>query len=146
MKAFKFTLEKYMDVKVDEESTLKKKLKAIDKNISDMQAKMDAFTQEERQKKERFTQECQKGMQASDLHQYSAYFSYLYEAKKEVRKDLELAHTERETCRQELVTVLNEVKALGKMRERQLQEYNEQIKQEENKVIDEFVSYQVYSS
>lgn len=146
MKAFAFSLQKYMDVKKDDEELLTKKLKNIDNIISDIKSAIKDCNSQEASEKTKMNSEYEKGLAAQDLHKYSAFFDYLYEVRTHRKKELQDQMAEKEECRQQLIRVMNEVKALDKMKERQYEDYMEGVRQEENKAVDDFVSYQAFSS
>lgn len=146
MKPFKFKLEKYLDVKKDNEDLLMKQLKDIDNTIDGINFSINELDRQEAEEKSKLDKEYQNGIAANELHKYSAFFNYVFESKSENLIKLKEAEQKKEECRESLIKVMNEIKALHKMKEKQFEEYKEGIRLEENKVIDEFVSFQVYSS
>lgn len=140
MKKFNFSLEKVLDFKQQtldilksELASLQLKLRAIDKQIEEMNARFSSFNLQMRS-------EMQRGLSPNDISVYKIYLSTLNtktQIMKENRKRLSAVIAQKE---QEVLTVKSSISGLEKLRDKQRDEYDRAAQKLQEITIEEFVS------
>ena len=146
MKKFKFTLQKYLEMKEDREEELKRELGKITAEINEVIDKISDIENKEYERREEYTEKSKTGVTGSELHEYSFYMAYLHDVFLELTEKLNNLTKKSDEYKERLIVLTNEIKAINKMKDEQYRAYLKEIQDEETRQIDEFVSYQAYSS
>ena len=80
------------------------------------------------------------------MKDYGQYFDSLKAAMAVVHMDINRLEKEKDLCLQKLVNTRRELKLLDKLRESQYAEYMENVKKQQDKCVDDLVSYSVNAS
>lgn len=146
MKKFKFSLEKYLDMKIGEDEKLRRSLSDINSEIEAINHRIAEIEDKEIQRRRQHSESCKKGVSGIQLHEYSEYMSYLHDVHTDLQLKLDKLIKRSEEYKTKLIVLTNEIKALNKMKEKQKRAFLKEIQYEETRQIDEFVSYRAYSS
>lgn len=139
MKKFQFTLQKLADVKASEEEKKRIELEELDRKQKEEQNKLNVLVQSFDKQKGDFEKRCETGIGKDDLKNFGDYFNYLNEEIKQQQKVVEECIKATETCRTQLLKLINEQKVLDQMREDQLRAYNEEVQKAFDKEIEDFM-------
>jgi flagellar FliJ protein len=144
MKRFVFTLQALLNTKI----SLEKQAKA---DLADSQARLRLLFREKEDillrvqlRRNEWNDDMRAGgMHSADMATYFVGFRALQELAEAVRKKIAAAERERDRLQKKVVELMGERKVLEKLREKQREEYNELVRQEENKMMDDFLSNQI---
>jgi len=143
MKRFKFTLQSLLNVKLSLEKQQKSELAAA-------QARLDGFVREladmeTRLEAQRAEYDLQGGpaVRTFDLAARDIGFKALFERMDSQREKIRVAETERTRVRKQLTETMGERKMLEKLQEKQRERYQEEVRREEAKLMDDFMSHQL---
>lgn len=139
MKKFVFTLQKLADVKATEEEQKRIELEELDRKLKEDQNKLNLLNGSFDKQKRDFEQRCESGIGKDHLKNYGDYFNYLNNEIKRQQAAVEESEKATETCRTELLKLINEQKVLDQMREDQLKAYNEEVQKSFDKEIEDFM-------
>lgn len=143
MKKFVFTLQAVYGIALGNEKQQKALLKKAEEKLRALNAELMALYEAREEAHRRCALEMQQGTGATRLNQYSAYLESLEEAIEKKKQSIREAEKERERIIAALVEARKEVKTLENLKERQYEEYLEEVKREEEQAIGDVVSYQV---
>jgi flagellar export protein FliJ len=139
MKKFVFTLQKLYDVKAAEEEQKRIELKDLDAELADLKNMLKVLTDSFDKQKREFERACEEGLHKDDLKNFGDYFNYLNERIMDQQNRIADCEERIETCRQQLLRLINEQKVLDQMRQDQLQEYNAEAQKSYDKEIEDFM-------
>lgn len=139
MKKFVFTLQKLADVKATEEEQKRIELDELDRNLKEQQNKLNLLYESFDKQKREYEKQCESGIGKDDLKNFGDYFNYLNEEIKRQQDVVKECDQSVETCRSELLKLINEQKVLDQMREDQLKAYNEEVQKSFDKEIEDFM-------
>lgn len=142
MKKFTFSLQSVFEYVKTLEKTQKSELKKA-------QAYLDTLLVKLRELDEAYKRNCRsldgaikRGIDLPyELSKHDAYFRYLRDAKAELEEKIEAAEKERDQCREKLISTMKQIKVYSKLRQEQYREYLHEIKLEEEKEINDIVSF-----
>ena len=83
---------------------------------------------------------------ASALIEHDAYFRFLRDAIKEIRRRIAEAEQYVSECQERLITTMKEIKTYTKLRDEQYQIYLKEVQTEEEKEMGDIVSFKVATS
>lgn len=146
MKKFQFSLEKYLEMKVREDEKLKRFLSDINNEIAALNFKINEIEEKETKRRQHHSEICRTGATGVQLHEYSEYMSYLHDVYIELNIKLNKLIKKSDEYRQKLIVLNNEIKALNRMKDEQYKQFLKEIQDAENRQLDDFVSFQAYSS
>ena len=142
MKPFRFSLQTLYNHTEDRENEQQKKLAAIDQRlrrklteIESTEIKMAALCRD-------FQLSMKKGGCVAGLQPFNERFSELRQVQLQQQAQAKTLEKEKEDCRQVLIRLAREIQALDKLRDKQISEYKVELAREEEKEIDDFVSFQ----
>lgn len=78
---------------------------------------------------------------AEELPRHAAYFLYIRDEKKALRKKIDAAELARERCQRALIKTMNEIKTLEKLKDEQYRLYLEEVRAEEDKAMADIISF-----
>lgn len=144
MKKFKFTLSTLLNVKtsLEKQKTLElseqnRIIMMLEKELEALRIRLDASTEEFNQKMEKG------GMSAGDVAAYSTGIRALFDRISDQLEKIRRALAVKEKITAELVALMGERKMLENLKEKQFQEYLEEGRREEAKIMDDFISTKI---
>ena len=147
MKKFTFTLQSLLNYKQTLEKTqkveLRKAQQALRELLDEEQRLLQAYSDNERSLEHALR--TGKNIGAA-LTEHDAYFRYLRDALLELRERIVKAEQVRDKCMEILVKTMKEIKTYNKLEEEQYREYLKEVSAEENKEIDDLISFKIISS
>lgn len=146
MKKFKFTLEKYLEMKEGEDSTLKRELSDVNAQIQQINASITEIENREDDHRHEYDHKFREGVSGWQLHEYSQYMGYLRQSKLDYIDKLNNLMEKSDKYKERLIVLTNEIKALNRMKKEQLQAYWKEIEEDEARQIDDFVSFKAFSA
>lgn len=141
MKKFKFRLQSVMNVKVALEKQKRMEMEKAAAYLEKCIQTVLTMEQEHKDLSAKFHEEAAQGMHAPRMYAYSAYFEDLKHRTDIERMRALRANQELQAARQALVEAMREVKIYEKLREKQYEEYLVEAARENDKVIDDFMSF-----
>lgn len=144
MKKFKFTLSTLLNVKISLEK--QKTLELSDQNriIIMLERELDALRVRLEASTEEFNQKMEKGgMSAGDVAAYSSGIRVLFDRISDQLEKIRRAVLVKEKITAELVALMGERKMLENLKEKQYQEYLDEGRREEAKILDDFMSTKI---
>ncbi len=142
MKKFVFTLQTLLNLKQSQEKQERNNLAALTVRLNQLTNERDEMVGRRERASEEYGQRLASGMRAAETQQYTAYFRMMKDLLAEQDRKIEAARQETEECRRRLVEVLREIHMLENLREKQYQQYQQELQIEQEKTIGDFVSYQ----
>ena len=146
MKKFKFTLQALYNYKLTVEkmqkADLKKAQQALRELIAEEQRLLLAYAENERSLEIALRRNEDV---VTALSEHDAYFRFLRDALKEIRKRIEKAEEVVLKCQERLIITMKEIKTYTKLRDEQYQAYLKEIQAEEDKELGDLVSFNVIS-
>ena len=141
MKKFVFTLQSVYNVTQGEDKQLKMQLKNLEDRINYLQGELEKLKMQYLDSKEECAREMEEGMGAEKLSQYSHFFESLTNTMILTKDNILQAEQEKEVVIQKRVVVQRKLKTLDNIRDRQWEEYQQDLKREEENEIGDLVSY-----
>ena len=146
MKKFVFTLQALYDYKLSVEKTQKADLKKAQQALRDLIDEelrlLQAYADNERSLERALIQNEDV---VPALSEHDAYFRFLRDALKEIRKRIARAEEVVAQCQERLIITMKEIKTYKKLRDEQFHEYMKEVQAEEDKEIGDLVSFNVIS-
>jgi len=144
MRKFKFTLQTLLNVKVALEKRYMGELADCEARIARFYKELEQLNHTiEAQKYKYINEMLNGGLHASDLETWSVGFRVMRERIQKQHKKIQAAEDERRLIQKRLVEVMRERKTLEKLRENQYEEYKIELKAEDAKMLDDFVSNRI---
>jgi len=144
MKKFKFTLQALYDYKLTVEKTQKADLKKAQQALRDLIDEelrlLRAYADNELSLERALISNEDV---VSALSEHDAYFRYLRDALKEIRKKIARAEEVVALCQERLIKTMKEIKTYTKLKNEQFQRYLKEVQSEEDKEIGDLVSFNV---
>lgn len=144
MKKFKFTLSTLLNVKtsLEKQKTLElsdqnRIIIMLEKEHEALRVRLNASTEEFNDKMEKG------GMSAGDVAAYSSGIRVLFDRIADQLEKIRRAMAVKEKITAELVALMGERKMLENLKEKQYQEYLEEGRREEAKIMDDFISTKI---
>ena len=142
MKKFVFTLQALLNLKQSQEKQERNSLAALTVRLNQLLAEREDMLGRRQRASEAYGERLASGMRAAETQQYTSYFRMMKDLLAEQDRRIEAARAETEECRRRLVEVLREIHMLENLREKQYQQYQQEMQIEQEKTIGDFVSYQ----
>ena len=147
MKRFKFTIQSLLNYKETLERTQKAELRraqqALRELLDEEQRLLRAYANNERSLERALR--IGKNVGAA-LTEHDAYFRYLRDALTELRERIAKAEKVRDRCMEILVKTMREIKTYNKLKEEQFRAYLKEVKAEEDKAVDDLLSFKTASN
>lgn len=144
MKKFKFTLSTLLNVKtsLEKQKTLElsdqnRIIIMLEKEHEALRVRLNASTEEFNDKMEKG------GMSAGDVAAYSSGIRVLFDRIADQLEKIRRAMAVKEKITAELVALMGERKMLENLKEKQYQDYLEEGRREEAKIMDDFISTKI---
>jgi len=147
MKKFKFKLQPLVKYKETVERMQKEELKRAQEALRELQDEenrlLRAYADNERSLEEALKRN---ENVAQALIEHDAYFRFLRDAIKIIRERIIRAEEVVIRCQEKLIITMKELKTYEKLRKEQFQEYLKEVKTEEEKEMDDLVSFKIVSN
>jgi len=144
MKKFKFTLQALFNYKQTVEKIQKAELKKAQLALKELQDEEQRLLRAYAENEESLARALEsKNDIATALSEHDAFFRFLRDALKEIRKKIEAAEEAVLKCQERLIVTMKELKTYTKLREEQYQRYRKEMQIEEDKEIGDLVSFNV---
>ena len=142
MKKFQFKYEKILQLRYDKEDEIRNKLGNINKKIIDEEERLKELIRSQEEFLESISLEMEKGTTVGALKNIEHNKSYLKNAIDKCKKRLKLLFDERVKIQKDLIEANKERKVMEKLKEKELDNYKAMEQVEENKLVDQIVTYQ----
>lgn len=142
MKKFTFSLQALLHLKESLEKQERNSLAAATRKLNTLAREKDDMLARRETASQEYASKLAGGMMASETQRYTSYFLMMKEALELQDRMIADAQAEIETCRQRLVEAMREIRMYENLRDKQYQQYLQEIQIEEEKAIGDFVSYQ----
>lgn len=143
MKRFEFTLQPLYDMQESIEKQYKMQMSEIENELSRRLNDLDVLNNNFEKMKNEYCSAVKKGVQAIKISEYGNFFDRLKSVMGLLQDKIKYLENEKEKCLQKLVQARKEKKLLDKVRENQYSEYMDDVKKEQDKRVDDLVSYRV---
>ncbi len=143
MKKFVFTLQSWYDMQLSIEKQQKLELKNIEAEMMRRHQELEQLNADFEKASGEYCTAVSKGVTAPCIKDYGQFFDSLKASMAAVQAEIVRLEREREQRMQKLVHTRKEIKLLDKLRESQYAEYQENVKKQHNKFVDDLVSYNV---
>ena len=143
MKKFVFTLQSWYDMQLSIEKQQKLELKNIEAELLKRHEELEQLNSDFDKASGEYCLALSKGVTAPYIKDYGQFFDSVKSAMTTVRLEIGRLEREREQRMQKLVHTRKEIKLLDKLRESQYAEYQDSAKKQQNKFVDDLVSYNV---
>lgn len=143
MKKFKFTLQSVLNLKNSIEKQQRAELAAADARIRALEEELAAINLRHAVTRERFNREIREGISSTELLVYSTGFKVLRDKAAHQKRRILAAEEERRRIQLRLLETMKERKALEKLKARHLEEYREELRREDERIMDDFMSNKV---
>ena len=146
MKKFKFKLAPLVKYKETIERMQKEELRRAQEALRELQQEEQRLLQAYADNERSLNEALEKNENiAQALSEHDAYFRYLRDAIKEVREKIVKAEQVVINCQEKLIITMKELKTYEKLRQEQYQQYLKEVKAEEEKEMDDIVSFKIVS-
>lgn len=145
MKKFVFTLQSVYDIALSNEKQQKNLLKRIEERLLALRTVLERMFEQKKEAHAQCAKDVDEGTDANRMAQYARYFESLNDKIEAQTKAVAQLEKERDKVIEALVEIRKEIKSLENLREKQLEEYREEVKREEEQAIGDVVTYQVAS-
>ncbi|HWS28704.1 MAG TPA: flagellar export protein FliJ [Clostridia bacterium] len=145
MKKFVFTLQAVYDIALSNEKQQKNLLKRIEERLRSLRLALDRMLERKEEARIQCAKDVDEGTDAIRMAQYARYFESLDDMISAQKKAITAVEGEREKVVAALVEIRKEIKSLENLKEKQMEEYRDEVKREEEQAIGDVVSYQVAS-
>jgi len=141
MKQFVFTLQSLYDMQDGIEKQVKMQMSAVEAELARQLQEMERISASFDRTKSEYCSAVAGGIQAVRIRNYGFFFERLRGAMLLQQNRISQLEKEKEKCLQKLIRVRKEKMLLDKLREEQYGEYLENMKKQQAKLMDDFVSY-----
>ncbi len=145
MKKFVFSLASVYKLKRSNEDELKNQLAQNSSNITLCDQLMAELEEELKNESKKHQKELKSGTSVQKVQAYGFYFLNYNNTKKDLLLKKERLLLLRQELQKKLLQVMNEIKALDNIYEKELDEYKKELKIEEDKEIDNNLSFKIYT-
>lgn len=143
MKQFVFTLQSLYDMKIKVEDQQKIQMKRIQDKQRGLIDELNVFKKTFDITKEKFNMRLNEGAQTDELAQYSQYFTDINSLIMLQKENIAQVEKEKQKLLEAQIEIKKEIKMLNKLRENQYEEYLQEVKLEEEKIMGDIVCYNV---
>ncbi len=141
MKQFVFTLQPLYEMQESIEKQYKMQMSEIEAELVKRLNDLDVLSGNFNRMKGEYCEAMAAGVQAVKIKEYGNFFDRLKAVMGLVQDKIASLEKEKEKCLLKLVQARREKKLLDKVRESQYSEYMDEIKKEQDKLVDDLISY-----
>lgn len=142
MKKFVFSLQALLHLKLSIEKQEKSNLAAATRKMNALVSEREGMVARRDEASALYGAKLAEGMLASETHRFTSYFRMMKDALEEQDGKIRQAQGELDACRQRLVEIMREIHMLNTLRDKQYQQYLQEVQSENDRAIGDFVSYQ----
>jgi len=146
MKKFVFELQTLHDMKKQEEDFEKIQLGKIEERLKELSMKLERLDFEHNNTKSAFSKEVNQATRAPNLSQYDNYLKKIAQQAALQKEKIKKENEEKSENIKRLIEIQKELKSLEKLKEKKYEEYQKDEKREEEKLIDDIVSFKIATS
>lgn len=139
--AFKFRLQKILDIKEKEEDEKKNSAAIANNEVVKAKIQLEQLQDEYRQKGIERTEKNEQGCQLSEIMDINAYINHLYKRIEDKKQEIIKLEHEAEKRRREYIETKKSRKTYDNLKDRKYQRFLEEEQKQEAKIIDQIVSY-----
>lgn len=139
-RGFKFRLEKVLDMRIQKEQRLQQRFQELLAMAELERQKLAALEERQQQYREELSQKQKGSVEVNEVMNYLSYLELLAEAIIQQTEILREAEERAEEARLDLVQASQEKKAVEKLKEKQLEEFNKEQLREEIIFLDDISS------
>lgn len=139
-RGFKFRLEKVLDMRIQKEQRLQQRFQELLAMAELERQKLAALEERQQQYREELSQKQRGSVEVNEVMNYLSYLELLAEAIIQQTEILREAEERAEEARLDLVQASQEKKAVEKLKEKQLEEFNKEQLREEIIFLDDISS------
>lgn len=142
MKKFVFTLQALLHLKESLEKQERNNLGGITRRLNALLSEKEDMLRRRESASQDYAARLAEGIMAPETQRFTSYFLMMKELLEEQNRKIAAAQAEIEACRQRLVEVMREIHMFENLKDKQYQQYLQEVQIEEEKAIGDFVSYQ----
>ncbi|MCK5129118.1 MAG: flagellar export protein FliJ [Clostridiales bacterium] len=146
MRQFNFTLQSLYGIKKIEEKQHKRHMRKIESRLQELHNKLDELNRDLADTKSSYVKDLSGSIQAHKLNHYNHYFKKIAEHKTHQNEKILAQNIKKNECIKAQIETLRELKSLDKLRKKQYDEYLSEVRKEEDKIIEDIVSYKIIAS
>ncbi len=146
MKKFIFELQTLHDIKQKEEDFEKKHLKSIEERLSKLHEGLEDLNSKMETAKYELKEQMISSVKAHFLHHYDNYMKKIKIETNKQKEKILYESQQKDECVKRLVALQKELKSLEKLYEQKYEEYLQETKKEQEKIIDDIVSFNIAAS
>ena len=143
MKRFVFTLQSLLSIKLALEKEQKAELAACDALLRRLEEELQALSAAFESMRLEYEERARQGIPVAKANDYSNALDHTRTLIAAKRDELAAAEMKRLQVRLKLVEIMREIKVFEKLREKQYEEYQKEVRAEEDKLIGDILSYRV---
>jgi len=141
MAKFKYRLQPLLNIKIQKEDLIQIKLANELKKLETETAKLNFLIEKNNALINDYKKSLAKGLHVSKIQEYNVYFSIMDRKIEEQRLYINIIRKNVDKIRDELIKISQERKMLEKLKAKKLEELRISMLRDEQKLIDELVSY-----
>lgn len=146
MKKFVFELQTLQDMKKKEEDFEKIQLKKIQDQLIELASKLEKLDFELKRTKKCFIEEVANSTKAPKLNQYDNYLKNVAEQILLQKEKIEAVNRKKAECLDRLIEIQKELKSLDKLKQKKYEEYLKEEARENEKILDDIISFKIAAS
>lgn len=140
MKKFNFRLQSILDLKEQEEESIKKELANLMQQRQKVEDEINSIINDKKQIQKKLEESEERAINLINALESRKYLNYLQDMVEDLTLKLEYWDEEISKCRKKLLAKTKEKKALAKLKERKYEEYWKRFLAEEQKLNDELAT------
>lgn len=144
MKKFSFSLEKLLKYKEQIKDSEKATLMGFVSEKNSLVNKRESLQLQQDNVKRKITSSMSKGIKASDVNTYNFIIENCRTQIHFLNRDISILQKKIEQQQEIVFAISKEVQSIEKLKEKKLEEYNENLLKEQNKVIEYYVSQKAF--
>lgn len=141
MSKFDFRLQPVLDLKVQMEENLKNEFGKVTKKLEDEKKILNSIELDKEEQIDIFSTKLGSRVEVSKLRELNGYISLLGDKIEMQKENVNEASNIVDSTREKLLEAVKDRKIIDKLREKMFTEYSKQQLREEQKIIDEVVSF-----
>lgn len=140
--SYRFKLQKILDLKIKQEEDVKTKMAELSERKRELSEEMEGLLREKKEKFRQLEQIRQEGATIQEIRNLTQYNHYIEVCIDKLRENLRLLEISLEEKKAEYIEVRKERKSYENLREKDFERYRYQEKKQEEKIIDQIVTFQ----
>ncbi len=139
MKKFVFSLQKPYEIKKSSRDNLFSQRDRMKKQLDALHASKEKMLRSMKEQGILLGTECRTGTQASLLFSYSGFIAGALSDIKKQEKQIKELLIKMEENTEKLMKIINEIKVMERIRDEQMQEYNKELRKNDDKMLEDFL-------